>query len=613
MDKLNQAFMKAYSKQQRSDQPRRTLTIATKSTPLGQSSSHATEVSSTALPDHGTGTKRWRVDIPVCSADGQTVRAAHFHVGFAPVEHVESYSLDEICGPQPGRVVLEDRIAPQELFESVRHDKNEEPEEAEKPEGGIDESARSALADSCVPDQDAPDQETLSEDSSNQGRHEAEPGEQQASVDKVLPPDWIFELNVQLIDDALDIDLAQPPIVAVQTPSQLDDTQCAGVFTTRPWMIDPQPDHATCDSAPMLLEESQSGRDNCLQAPSFERTAVADPSALADSADSVTEEPEVSLPGVPSTPDGSVQPEPSRHQFDAVLDSVAESEDDRGGNQRNLAAEELTPFDASSPEQLDCSARKMDEAPSVPLPEPEWSPNNEMTCSTIAMIEPATRPFAPAWEVDRFHWPDLCVALEQAADTPLTEAGEALREATCDDLRVVAITSAQRREGRTTLALALARSAARAGARVALLDTDLENPNLARQLGIEAPCNWSDTMARREPLSEAAVQSLEDNITLFPLTGPLDNLRSGLADERLASILHQAREEFDLVILDMHPVTHRDASLFQDFPSCPIDMAIVVRNTHVTPTEETLTAVAHLQTMGVTAIGIAENFTTTES
>jgi len=200
--------------------------------------------------------------------------------------------------------------------------------------------------------------------------------------------------------------------------------------------------------------------------------------------------------------------------------------------------------------------------------------------------------------------------LEQAVAEPLAQAGEALRDASRDDLRTLAVTSAQRREGRTAMALTLARAAARAGAKVALLDMDLANPDLARQLGVEAPCSWSDSAARGEPLSESAVYSVSDQITLFPLICPLDDLHNGLADERLTSMLQRARAEFDLVVLDMHPVTDRDTGAFHDLASCPIDMAIVVRNVHVTPAQETLAAIAHLRTMGVAAIGVAENFAT---
>ncbi len=80
------------------------------------------------------------------------------------------------------------------------------------------------------------------------------------------------------------------------------------------------------------------------------------------------------------------------------------------------------------------------------------------------VTESVTPSFAPAWEVDAFRWPSLCQELDQQTQGRLTQSGEELCLATREGLRVVAVTSSQREEGRSTLALSLARSAARAGA-----------------------------------------------------------------------------------------------------------------------------------------------------
>ena len=99
----------------------------------------------------------------------------------------------------------------------------------------------------------------------------------------------------------------------------------------------------------------------------------------------------------------------------------------------------------------------------------------------LGRAEPAVLdPFVPAWEVDAFRWPDLCAQLDEASGRKLTRSGDELYMAMQDGLKVIAISSAARQEGRTTIALSLARSAAAAGCRVALLDADGANPELAR-------------------------------------------------------------------------------------------------------------------------------------
>ena len=94
-----------------------------------------------------------------------------------------------------------------------------------------------------------------------------------------------------------------------------------------------------------------------------------------------------------------------------------------------------------------------------------------------------------AWEVDRFRWPEICRQLYAAEQSYFEHAGEKLLEASRDGLRVLAVSSSQRGEGRTTLALLLARAAAAAGARVALLEADTHAPRIAASLGLDTPCD----------------------------------------------------------------------------------------------------------------------------
>ncbi len=56
-------------------------------------------------------------------------------------------------------------------------------------------------------------------------------------------------------------------------------------------------------------------------------------------------------------------------------------------------------------------------------------------------------PFAPAWEVDAFRWPDLCTQLDEASGRKLAHSGDELYVATQDGLKVIAITSTERQEG----------------------------------------------------------------------------------------------------------------------------------------------------------------------
>ena len=161
--------------------------------------------------------------------------------------------------------------------------------------------------------------------------------------------------------------------------------------------------------------------------------------------------------------------------------------------------------------------------------------------------------FAPAWEVDAFRWPELCQQLDEQTRGRLAQSGDELSVAAQDGLKVLAVTSWQRAEGRTSVAVSLARAAALAGSRVALLDADAANPELARRLGMEAPCDWREVVGRGEPLSEAAVASLEDRVTLLPRTLPTNEDGDSI-DQFMLSTLSELRRHFDLIVVDLPPV-----------------------------------------------------------
>lgn len=216
-------------------------------------------------------------------------------------------------------------------------------------------------------------------------------------------------------------------------------------------------------------------------------------------------------------------------------------------------------------------------------------------------------PFVPDWEVDRWNWPSICQRLIEAEARYFQSVGKRLKDATVDSRHVVMITGARRGEGRTTLALCLARCAAQAGIDVALVDADLDNPQLGARLGMETPCSWLRAVVGTSSLSEAAVTSLEDKLTLFPL------MQSAAADLQIAKLrstdlLRLISEHFPLVIVDTGPLQPDDHHPFASGADCPIDTAIVVRDLRNTGETKAQSVARLLQQRGVPAVGIAENF-----
>jgi Mrp family chromosome partitioning ATPase len=247
--------------------------------------------------------------------------------------------------------------------------------------------------------------------------------------------------------------------------------------------------------------------------------------------------------------------------------------------------------------------------PETPPPQPSpASASLKMTSVFLTPDDPdEADSFSPDWEVDRFTWPDLCGRLLDAQRRYFRHVGEQLKAATDQSHHVVMVSGCRRGEGRTTLALCLAHSAAAAGVDVAVVDADWQNPQIGTRLGMEMPCGWTDALAGKKSLNEAAVTSIEDRLTLFPLRIPNES-PVRLGDHRPSQVLRKIAARFPLVIIDASPLGSDDGSLFAGEEDCFVDAAIVVRDVRHTSEEEVLVTARRLQHSGIAAVGIAENF-----
>ncbi len=160
------------------------------------------------------------------------------------------------------------------------------------------------------------------------------------------------------------------------------------------------------------------------------------------------------------------------------------------------------------------------EVPVMPVAVEESQPIAGAVVSEVSRFEEGRvqESFHAIWEVDSFQWPEVSEKLSSAQPSILNEVGRHLRQANSTGLSVLAVTSAAAGQGRTTVACCIARSAAKVGLSVALIDGDLHHPALADELNLEVTHGWLETVSLNLPLEEAAIHSIEDRITLFPLT-----------------------------------------------------------------------------------------------
>jgi len=133
-------------------------------------------------------------------------------------------------------------------------------------------------------------------------------------------------------------------------------------------------------------------------------------------------------------------------------------------------------------------------------------------------------------------------------------------------LRTLLIASAAPGDGKTTVARHLAAAAARMGSRVLLMEVDLRRPTVARQLAIRSRPGLADVLIDVVEM-RAAIQSIQlDRVFAEGSEGrTLDVLVAGavmppnpaamIESAAMASVLEQAKSEYDLVVIDTPPLT----------------------------------------------------------
>ncbi len=225
--------------------------------------------------------------------------------------------------------------------------------------------------------------------------------------------------------------------------------------------------------------------------------------------------------------------------------------------------------------------------------------------------ESAIRVFQPMLQVDHFAWPKVCQRLESVAALELARLAETLVAAAKQGMKVIGLGGGQRGEGATTMLLCAARQLVARNLKIALVDADLGQPQLAKRLGLLPQLGWEDVAAGRQPVEEVLVESSADNIAVLPLCGPLAISGISFASQRImAESLEMLRKNYDLVLLDLGPleIPQSLGDLASGGLNCRIDAVSIVHKagkvlaTCLPAVRQSLAAAA------VAVIGVIENF-----
>lgn len=217
---------------------------------------------------------------------------------------------------------------------------------------------------------------------------------------------------------------------------------------------------------------------------------------------------------------------------------------------------------------------------------------------TLPFGEPqvATAP----WTVQVSNWPPSWEALDL-----IYKNIQLLNTASC--FRSLMITSALAGEGKSTLALGLALSAARLHQRVLLIDADLRCPNLHRMLNLPNEQGLSTLLSNDVSLpSRISIESSGsyiDVLTAGPVPKDPANL---LSSHRMRELMTKFEEKYDLVLLDAPPVLGMVDPILAA-SSCS-GVVLVSRVGQVSKTElaQATTMLTKLNIIGVVANGVSQ-------
>jgi succinoglycan biosynthesis transport protein ExoP len=182
---------------------------------------------------------------------------------------------------------------------------------------------------------------------------------------------------------------------------------------------------------------------------------------------------------------------------------------------------------------------------------------------------------------------------------------------------VVMVSSAAPHEGKTTVALSLARTYALSGRSTVLIDCDLRKPTVHRHLGIEPARGLLEVLH-----DKSGITSLDSILQVDLATGVRiapGARRSELATDHLiagkefAELLRTVTESYDIVVLDTPPVGPVVDGLYLAQFADAIAFVVKWSSTSQQDAKSALTALRDAKRPGVTILGVLNQLQITKS
>ncbi len=225
--------------------------------------------------------------------------------------------------------------------------------------------------------------------------------------------------------------------------------------------------------------------------------------------------------------------------------------------------------------------------------------------ATPAVVEDE---FNPHIQVEKFVWPAAVTALVERGGLGLANFALQLTLQAIAGEKVLAFAGSRRGEGRTSVALAIARHVAACGGRAVVVDADIEKPDLARCLGVQTEFGWDFVLRGEMALDEVLITSQADRMAIVPWRQriqadvlPFHPLRASLS-------LAMLRNYYDLVLVDGGPLyeSGRPNGLASLVQAAHFDGCYLIADSRAPGSTTTAQRVA--RGLGLRTFGVVENF-----
>src|SRR5205823_749312 len=161
--------------------------------------------------------------------------------------------------------------------------------------------------------------------------------------------------------------------------------------------------------------------------------------------------------------------------------------------------------------------------------------------------------------------------------------------------RTLAVTCVAERGGATTVSTGLARTMARAGERVILVDANLARPTLAKRFGVGASCDLSTLLSESDiAASSAVVDTAVCDLRVVAAASPSSTNQDLLSAPSLSRRLAELCELADVVVLDAPALTCSETLIL----ATHVDAVICVLDPTQTRLSTTRRAIAELRAVG---------------